>query len=310
MATLGSVAKGIGKNVFNQTLGRLFGAGLSKGAEPSDKLAQKAEWSVRDGKVDQRVKVTLPPQSELWDTFFGGSKQKISSSGSSNSILQPLSGDGGVTFPLTPSIIIQHSASYNALSPTHSNYPFYAYDHSELPSFTVVGEFPVQNSEDAKYWVGMVHFFRSVTKMFFGTAVNKLKGNPPPILELNGHGKHVFSHAPVVVTNFTVDMRSDVDYICTEQNSTPSEMNRMIRDPLMRSVFTKIIGVEEDTLDYIDNEIFSQKAKSVNGTWAPTLSQVTLQLQPVYSKESTKKFNMQDFVNGRLTGSDTTVGYI
>jgi hypothetical protein len=47
-----------------------------------------------------------------------------------------------------------------------------------------------------------------------------------------------------------------------------------------------------------------------NNTWAPALSTVTLQLQPIYSKETIKKFNMKDFVNGRLNGRNNEVGFI
>ena len=87
-----------------------------------------------------------------------------------------------------------------------------------------------------------------------------------------------------MVTNFTVDLRSDVDYICTEQqNNTRGQL------PTATTVV--------DT--------------SSNKSWAPTLSQVTLQLQPVYSRESVKKFNMKDFVNGNLNGNNGSgIGYI
>lgn len=293
------IDKAVGNNIFSKTLDRLFSAGLSKGADPSERLNASAKWSVRDQATDFRVKVTLPSGSSLWQPFFGATKGSfetvydddgsITSRTSSNPVLFPLAAEGGVVFPLTPSIIVAHSASYNPLTATHSNYPFYAYQHSEVPSFTIVGEFPVQNAQDAQYWVAMLHFFRSVTKMFFGSSVdengnadNTLKGNPPPILTLNGYGDYVFNNVPVVITNFTCDMRADVDYICTTQKKRPvTTLNKnVILNP------------------------------STNKTWAPTLSQITLQLQPVYSRESVKKFNMKDFVNGRLNGGDGKVGYI
>ena len=175
---------------------------------------------------------------------------------------------------------------------THSNYPFYAYGHSEVPSFTVTGEFPVQNFEDAQYWVAMLHFFRSVTKMFFGGANDALKGNPPPILQLNGYGSYVFNNVPVVVTNFNVDMRADVDYICTTQNPR--------------------VGSGNVNLSALYNDLNPGVVSSPdrNSTWAPALSTVTLQLQPVYSRESIKKFNMRDFVNGRLNGGSKEIGFI
>jgi len=284
------VVSGVNKVISsNPTLNRLFGAGLGKGAEAADALNARAKWSVRNGQTDFRVKITLPAESSLNQTFFGGSRQQFlnNRTRSNNTLLFPLAEEGGVIFPLTPSIIIQHAASYNAMALTHSNYPFHAYAHSEVPSFTITGEFPVQNYEDAQYWVAMLHFFRSVTKMFFG-GDDANKGNPPPILQLNGYGNHVFNNVPVVVTNFTVDLRNSVDYISTQQASAATrrstaserdEFNRIVTDP------------------------------SRNTSWAPTDSQFNVQLQPVYSRESVKKFSMKEFVDGSLSNRDG-IGYI
>lgn len=291
--TLGDVVKDVGGSIVNRTVGRLFGAGLPVGGEnTNNKLRASARWT-RSGENDFRVKVVLPPKSDLWQLFFGGSKNTVQpifatdfdttvTTTSSNPILAPLAGLGGVAFPLTPSIIINHVASYSPLNMPHSNYPHYAYNHSEIPSFTVTAEFPVQNSEDARYWVAMLHFFRSVTKMFFGGEANDFKGNPPPILHLSGYGDYVFNSVPIVVTAFSIDMRADVDYICTQQNFNKNQISRQsVVDP------------------------------GVNKSWAPTMSTVTAQLQPIYSRDSVKKFNMRDFVNGRLTGdSQGKIGYI
>lgn len=290
LGVIGGVNKVISSN---PTLNRLFGAGLGRGAEAADQLNVKAKWTTRNGQTDFRVKVTLPTESSLNNTFFGGSRQQFKNNKqkSPNQVLWPLAEEGGVTFPLTPSIIIQHAATYNAMALTHSNYPFHAYAHSEVPSFTITGEFPVQNFEDAQYWVAMLHFFRSVTKMFFG-GDDSNKGNPPPILQLSGYGNYVFNNVPVVVTNFNVDMRADVDYICTTQNTRTGEG-----------------GVNLQAL-YNDLNPGLVSNPDSNSTWAPALSTVTLQLQPIYSRESVKKFNMRDFVNGRLSGGGSQVGYI
>jgi len=291
LGVIGGVNKVISSN---PTLNRLFGAGLGRGAEASDQVNTHAQWTTRNGQTDFRVKVTLPSESDLNNIFFGGSRQQFKNGKqkSPNDVLWPLASEGGVIFPLTPSIIIQHAASYNAMALTHSNYPFHAYSYSEVPSFTVTGEFPVQNSEDAQYWVAMLHFFRSVTKMFFGGANDALKGNPPPILQLNGYGSYVFNNVPVVVTNFNVDMRADVDYICTTQN------------PGLGAGNVNLSALYND----LNPGIISNPNR--NSTWAPALSTVTLQLQPIYSRESIKKFNMRDFVNGRLNGSSKEVGFI
>lgn len=280
--SIGKVLGNVGGNIFNRTLGRLFGNGLNKGAEASAKLRGSAQWTVRSGKQDFRVKVVLPTDSQLQSIFFESGRDINDGGVLRNNVLAPLASTGGVTFPITPSIIINHSASYNALNLTHSNYPAYAYSHSEVPSFTVVGEFPVQNQEDARYWIAMLHFFRSVTKMFFGGEDDGLKGNPPPILSLSGYGTYVFNKVPVLVTNFTIDLRADVDYICTVQ------------------------GSQQKSQSFVGPELL---LTDKNTSWAPTMSQVTLQLQPIYSRESVKNFSMKKFINGDLTDQNG-IGYI
>jgi len=288
-SSFGRAVGEIGGNIFNRTVGRLFGAGLNRGAEGFGVIGSSARWNTRSEKTDWRVKLTLPTESTLRQLFFGGD----------NSIMRPLSSFNGIVFPLTPSVLINHTASYNPMAATHSNYPFYAYGHSEVSAITVIGEFPVQNSEDARNWVATLHFLRAVTKMFFGGEDNSLKGNPPPILQLNGYGNHVFNNVPVVVTNFTVDLRNTVDYICTDQS---------------RGVFTDAQGRTSSTRQIDNNAITDDLSRtvtnpSINRTWAPTDSQFNVQLQPVYSRESVKKFSMQQFVNGSLSNKDG-IGYI
>jgi hypothetical protein len=281
-SSFGQLVGGIGGDIYNRTLGRLFGAGLTRGAEGADKLNASARWNSRSNQTDWRVKLTLPANGLLTEEFFGGG-----SNTSSNQLLQPLKAFNGIVFPLTPSIIINHTAAYNALANTHSNYPFYAYGHSEVSAINVIGSFPVQNSEDARHWVATLHFLRAVTKMFFGGG-DALRGNPPPVLQLNGYGTHVFSNVPVVVTNFTVDLRDSVDYISTQQSAGGSS------------------GINLEAL-YNDRNIATNPDR--NSTWAPTDSQFNLTLQPIYSRDSVKKFSMREFVTGNLINKEG-IGFI
>tara|TARA_B110000503_G_scaffold143116_1_gene242661 strand:- start:32756 stop:33700 length:945 start_codon:yes stop_codon:yes gene_type:complete len=129
-----------------------------------------------------------------------------------SAILQPLfESDNKMIFPFTPSILIGHSANYSPIQPTHTNFPFQAYENSQVDAFTITGEFFNENEEDARYWIACLHFLRSVTKMFYGES--SPIGNPPPIVRLNGYGNHVLNNIPVVITNFTTDLSADVDYI-------------------------------------------------------------------------------------------------
>ena len=274
---LGAVGKAAGGFVSN-TLARLTGAGLNKGAESPLNTSSEARWSSRDSQTDWRVKLTLAPNSPVRTMFF-----------ENNKILEPLMETGGIIFPLTPSIILQHQAGYNPLQLTHSNQPHYAYQHSEVSSFTCIGEFPVQNYEDARMWVATLHFLRSVTKMFFGGSENSkdFKGNPPPILQFNGYGNYVFKNVPVVVTNFSVELTQGVDYICTSQGLSAS-------------------------MDDIDDGITNYGSESSNfpETWAPAMSMFNLQLQPVYSRDTMKNFSMRQFVNGSLSPNSEGIGLI
>ena len=148
-----------------------------------------------------------------------------------------------IMFPFTPQITMEHTANYNALHPTHSNYPFPAYQNSQVNALTIVGEFFVETAEDAKYWIAATHYLRSVTKMAYGATSNQ--GSPPPIVKLNGYGDYVFNDVPVTVTYFTVDLPSDVDYIQTDvgPNGTwvpvKSNINIQVQPTYSRKNITK-----------------------------------------------------------------------
>lgn len=128
-----------------------------------------------------------------------------------------------LVFPFNPTIIFSHSANYQAVQPIHTNYPFYAYENSQVEAMTITGEFFQENEYDAAYWIAAIHFLRTATKMFYGESTPL--GNPPPLCRLNGYGPHVLNNVPIVITNFTTDMPADVDYIeCTvngEKNFVP-----------------------------------------------------------------------------------------
>jgi hypothetical protein len=277
-APLDVLFKTAGKGIVNglsRTVGRLLGSGIST---DSRIVNAKAKWSGRSDKKDWRVRLQVPegPLTEFFDF-------------DKNPLLQPLAGSRGMFWPLTPSMVIQHSANYNAMAQTHSNYPFQAYQNSQVDSMNIIGEFPVQNSEDAKHWVATVNFLRTATKMFFGKDEGTgkgLKGNPPPILHLFGYGDHMFHKIPVVLNSFNVELRAGIDYISTRQNNSGYETART----------RERMGLSE----LEDSQ-----------TWAPTLSNISVLITPIYSRDSVKNFSMSKFVRGELNGKDSNeVGFI
>ena len=265
--TLGSIVKNVAGGFINKTKARLLGSGISNDSRIKN---VKAKWRGRHDKKDWRVRLTIPQGSPLGGHFFND-----------NSLLSPLLDLNGFFFPLTPSMIIQHSANYNALSQTHSNYPFQAYQNSQVDQMNIIGEFPVQNSEDAKYWIATVNFLRTVTKMFFGKE-QTFKGNPPPIMHLSGYGDHMFDKVPVIVQSFNVELRAGVDYISTKQSNVNSST--------------------PGNIDVVNNTGDDQ-------TWAPTLSTVSVGVIPIYSRESIKNFSLKDFASGTLS-KETGIGFI
>jgi hypothetical protein len=275
MPTLGGIIKNVASGFFNRTLSRLKGSGIST----DSRLVQaRARWSGRNDKTDWRVRLQVPEGSPIMKFFDF----------ENNSLLQPLAESRGIFWPLTPIMQIQHSANYNALAQTHSNFPFQAYQNSQVDTFSILGEFPVQNSEDAKHWVATVNFLRTATKMFFGKDDGDgLKGNPPPIMHLYGYGDHMFHKVPVVINSFNVELRNGIDYISTKQTNTP---------------YRKLTGADAG---------YFMNAEGESQTWAPTLSNISVMCTPIYSRESIKNFSMKKFVRGELNGKGSDeVGFI
>ena len=273
--TFGKIVKNVGTGILNRTVGRLFGSGIRGN---SNIKRATARWSGRADSQDWRVKLTVPngPLTGFFDF-------------DTNPLMQPLAGIGGIFWPLTPSMVIQHSANYNAMDMTHSNFPHQAYQNSQVDSLNIIGEYPVQNQDDAKHWVATVNFLRTATKMFFGQDDGTgLKGNPPPILHLSGYGDHMFQKVPVVLNSFNVELRAGIDYISTKQESTS---------------FKQLNGPDAG---------FDLSANSTEPmTWAPTLSNISVLVTPIYSRKSVKEFSMKKFVRGELNGrGDNEVGFI
>ena len=122
--------------------------------------------------------------------------------------------------------------------------------------------------------------------MFFGaeTGLDGLKGNPPPIMHFFGYGDHMFHKVPVVINTFNVELRPGIDYISTKQSDVYSQ--------------------RPSNINVLNTDSSSQ-------TWAPTLSNISVLLTPIYSRDSVKSFSMKKFVNGELNGKGSSeVGFI
>jgi hypothetical protein len=264
----GLVKSGVG---LVQGARKLFGAPgsntVAAGAEGDGVYGEGRAKFVSNGARDWRVRLSIPPIDSIFDTTT-----VFSDVPSQRPILAPIIASNGFIFPYTPSVTLTHSANYSSMDPIHNNYPFAAYENSKLDKITIVGDFYCENSYDASYWIAGVHFFRTMTKMFFGEGA--YSGSPPPIIKLSGYGDYVFNQVPVAVTQFSVEMPKDVDYI-----------------PSTFSVPTQL-----------------QATAGVG--YVPVKSVFTVSLLPMYSRESVRKFNLNDFASGKFLNPTNGKGFI
>jgi hypothetical protein len=153
--------------------------------------------TVNTGENDWRVRLTVP---NPYISIGGPLIQRL------------IDTNNSMVFPFTPSVIMMHSANYNSLQPVHTNYPYQIYENSTVNAIQITGDFYVENSDDAEYWLASMHFLRSITKMFYGESSSNA-GAPPPLSRLNGYGDYVFKDVPCVIRMFQVELAQDIDYI-------------------------------------------------------------------------------------------------
>jgi len=204
-------------------------------------------------------------------------------------LLAPLRETNGLVFPFTPAVLVSHSASYNALAPTHTNYPYQIYTASQVDQLVITGDFFVQNGFEAQYWVSALHYLRSCTKMFYGGDNSVTQGAPPPVVKLNGYGDYVFNDVPVVIVQFTIDMPQEVDYIST----AIGEYEGGIMGPMM----TKDAQARHHS--------GNANPKDTKSSWAPTQSLFAVTVQPLYSRTAVESFSLDKFVKGAYVGKNT-----
>ena len=194
-------------------------------------------------------------------------------------MLANLQKTGGLVFPYTPTIIVAHSANYNTMAPTHTNYPYFAYQNSQVDQLVITGDFFVQNGIEAQYWVSALHYLRSMTKMFYGGEAETL-GAPPPVVHLSGYGDFIFNKVPVIITQFTIDLPQDVDYIATGHPQ----------------------GVNEVPPNHPEAKQAATDKRANNIGWAPAQSLITVTVQPIYSRREVEKFSLNKYVKGGYVG--------
>ena len=299
--------------VGNLTPGQVYvSPGTAASAAASRKeatLAQarnQATLSAQQGQADQgdwRVKLRLAPGATyLYEAPAPG-------------ILAPLStrsGTGGVVFPYTPRIDFSYNARYQSYDLTHSNYRGYFYSGSHVEAVTLTADFTAQDSAEAAYLLAVIHFFRSVTKMFYGQD-DAFAGAPPPLVYLQGLGQYQFALHPCVVSQFNYNLPSDVDYIRANSptiNGTNLVAKRTRGPGVPTDPFTSAWSRIQNVLK---PQNVNKGAVPLGGvtqvptfgtdrpTYVPTKIAITLTLLPMQNRQQvSRQFSLKGYANGNL----------
>lgn len=332
LGSLGSAIGAVGKlagalnNLSNpsQLISNLRSINLPAGGSAIGQISSAgAQWSGRESENDWRVRLSIPTIES-----FSGSP-----------VLQPIRSAGAMVFPYTPQINISSSAGYEETNIVHQNYSFINYTNSKQDTIQIVAPFHVEDAVQAQYWLAAVHFFRSLTKMFTGD-LGSVSGNPPAIVLLNGYGDYVFKNIPVVVKSFSIDLPQDVNYIGTTigKSFASSGFSGAVAQPKSQWSTGRTTMALAGVAGALGNAKLAQlaggialgsglldayqNAKNSNGvTTSPTVggtlnaashvpvkSSMTVTLTPIYSRQSMRKFNLADFVNGKYVNNK--VGYL
>jgi hypothetical protein len=274
---------------------------LSRQNATIQKAKQQATLEARNNEAaqpDWRVRLQLAPGA-----------QYLYKDPSGPGLLAPLFETDGVIFPYTPSIETSYVANYDKYDLTHSNYRGYFYKNSAVNDINIRGTFTAQDTNEAEYMLAVIHFFRSVTKMFYGQ--DALRGAPPPLVYLSGFGEYQFSQHPCLVSNFSYSLPDGVDYI---RAWAPNNYGNLF------SQRAKTGGISTNSLSaaigrlaaaglpqgagpggYTESAINQNVNNLTGATYVPTKIEINITLLPTNTRSQvSQQFSVKEFANGNL----------
>jgi hypothetical protein len=224
----------------------------------------------------------------------------------SNQLLAPLRASDGVIFPYVPTVNTSYVANYAKYDLTHSNYRGYFYTNSAVNEIAINGVFTAQDTQEALYLLAVIHFFRSITRMFYGKDLKR--GTPPPMVELSGFGEYQFNRHPCLISAFNYDLPNGVDYI--RVNPSNQGLSLAPRQSLSNTNFTMIEEIRRSTLGLFpgatgpsrDLGVVNQTVSGTGQTtYVPTKMEIKITLYPVQTRQQvSQQFSLRQFANGSL----------
>lgn len=253
-------------------------------------ITQDAENAKTQG--DWRVRLSLAPSaSYLYKAENPG-------------ILKYLQATDGVIFPYVPQIQVNYAAHYDTSELVHSNYKIYQYKSSSVDQISINCDFTAQDTAEANYLLAVIHFFKSVTKMFYGQDELPKPGTPPPLCYLTGLGGFQFDRHPLVITSFNYSLPNDVDYIRasspTLQPGVDSTAYNGSKGEVSTSVLGRLLSSGLNTGAQKSAPQFT-KATNTQPTYVPTKIQLSLTAYPIVTRNDiSNKFSLKDYATGSL----------
>lgn len=209
--------------------------------------------------------------------------------GTTPGILAPLAKTDGVVFPYTPTVNTSYVANYDGVLPTHSNYRIQQYASSAVEQVTVTADFTAQDTFEANYMLACIHFFKSMTKMFYGQDENPTNGTPPPLGFFFGLGAFQLDNHPVAITNFTYNLPNNVDYIRATNSDDAGPDGSL-----------NLIGGQLQAGGNRPPATFAN-ASDPAVTYVPTKITLTISCVPVISRNTiSNDFSLKDYATGKL----------
>ena len=273
------------------------GASSNKTALRNTQAAQTEQTAQKfKAQEDWRVRLSLAPGATYLYKVGQGAA----------GILNPLQATDGVIFPYTPAISVSYSAGYDSTDVTHSNYKFFSYKNSNVDNVTITADFTAQDTAEAQYLLAVIHFFRSVTKMFYGKDPGPGPGVPPPLCYLNGLGSFQFDWHPLVINNFTYTLPTDVDYIRAMDTASRPGVNVGSGQPKGKSgedpAAQRMAGGRIQTGALAAPPQFKNDSGNKDAvTYVPTKMSIAIQAYPIVSRNDvSNNFSLKEYATGKL----------
>ena len=267
--------------------------GLFGAQQDARSQASQQDQSNFNQKADWRVRLSLAPGANY-----------LYKAPDVQGILAPLAATDGIIFPYTPNISMSYAANYDGTTPTHSNYKIYQYTSSSVEGVNITCDFTAQDTYEANYLLAVIHFFRTITKMFYGQDENPKPGTPPPLCFLYGLGAFQFSAHPLVITNFAYNLPNDVDYIRAGVTTTLSGVNKSAENSRNTESSTSSSRLGNGILPggkLPPTTFDTVPGGTVEPTYVPTKMQIQISALPIVTRNQiSNAFSLKDYATGKL----------